>query len=91
MKASKTNPFRQGVTLYVGVTNLLLCLLTMVLSFMVVRGNRPKPLFIGEDGKYLTREIFVTEVQLALRGHVTQQKNTQVAASALLLCSYNSR
>ena len=34
---------------------------------MVVRGNRPKPIFIGEDGKYLTRDMFVTEMQLALK------------------------
>ena len=27
---------------------------------LVIRGNRPKPLFIGEDGKYLTWEMFVT-------------------------------
>ena len=67
MKASKINPFRQGVTLYVKVKILLLCPVTLILSFMVVRGNRPKPLFIGEDGKYLTREVFVTEVQLALK------------------------
>lgn len=55
------------MTLYVGVTNLLLCPVTVVLSFVVVRRNRPKPLFIGEDGKYLTREMFVTEVQLVLK------------------------
>lgn len=55
------------------------------------RGNRPKLLFIGKDGKYLTMKIFVTEVQLALRGQVTQQKNMQIKASVWLLCSYNSR
>ena len=41
--------------------------ITVVQSFMMVRGNRPKPLFIGEDGKYLTREMLVTEVHLALK------------------------
>lgn len=30
-------------------------------------GNRPKPLFIEEDGKYLTSKMFVTEVHLALK------------------------
>ena len=34
---------------------------------MVARGDRPGPLFMGEDGKYLTREKFVTEVRLALK------------------------
>ena len=55
------------MTLYVGVTNLLLCLVTVIQGFMVLRGNRPKPLFIGEDGKYLTREMLVAEVHLALK------------------------
>ena len=53
--------------MHVRVTNLLLCPVTVVLSFMVVRGNRPKPLFIGEDGKYLTREMLAIEMQLALK------------------------
>ena len=44
-----------------------LCPVTVVQSFMVVRGNRPKPLFIEEDGKYLTSKMFVTEVHLALK------------------------
>ena len=64
MKALITNPFRKGVTLHVGVKYLLLYSVTVIRSFVVVRGNRPKPI-----GEYLTREIlvFVTEMQLALK------------------------
>ena len=38
-----------------------------VLSFMVARGDTPGPLFSEEDGKYLTRVKFVTEVRSGLR------------------------
>ena len=55
------------MTLYVGATNSELCPVASVLSFMVARGNWPGPLFMGEDGKYLTRAKFVTEVRLALK------------------------
>ena len=67
LKASKTDPFRQGVTLYVGATQSNICPVAAVLSFMVIRGDTPGPLFREEDGKYLTRASFVAEVRLALR------------------------
>ena len=66
LKASKTDPFRQGVTLYIGATQSNVCPVAAVLSFMVARGNTPGPLFSEEDGKYLTRVKFVTEVRSAL-------------------------
>ena len=66
MKASKTDPFRHGVTIYIGATNGLLCPVAAVLSYMVERGNTPGPLFKWADSRYLTREKFVAHVRLAL-------------------------
>ena len=66
IKASKTDPFRQGVSLYLGATNMQLCPVMAVLSYMVVRGNSPGPLFHWQNGSYLTREAFVISLQEAL-------------------------
>ena len=66
IKASKTDPFRQGVLVYVGRTNKPLCPVSALLAYMVIRGNKPGPLFIFQDGRPLTRPRFVTEVRNAL-------------------------
>ena len=66
IKASKTDPFRQGVTLYIGATRGPLCPVTSVLSYMVARGNSDGPLFTWEDGRYLTRAGFVSGMRVAL-------------------------
>jgi len=66
LKASKTDPFRQGFTLYLGVTEAGVCPVVAVLNFMVVRGAAKGPLFVWENGQYLTRDRFVSEVRAAL-------------------------
>ena len=44
LKASKTDPFRAGVDVFVGATGNDLCPVSAVLSFLVVRGAAPGPL-----------------------------------------------
>ena len=66
IKASKTDPFRQGVILYIGCTGSDLCPVMAVVRYMMVRGTKPGPFFIRRDGRYLTRDYFVTEVRTAL-------------------------
>ena len=53
IKASETDPFRQGVLVYVGKTNKPLCPVSALLAYMVMRGKGPGPLFIFQDGKPL--------------------------------------
>ena len=65
IKASKTDPYRQGVKLYIGATNVELCPVTAVISFKVARDNSSGPLFRRQDGKYMTGDFFVS----AIRGH----------------------
>lgn len=67
LKASKTDPFRHGVTIYVGATGKWLCPVASVLAYMVQRGNKPGPLFMFRDGRPLTRSRFVTALRAALR------------------------
>ena len=66
IKRSKTDPFRTGVTIYIGRTNCELCPVAAVLAYMRRRGPSPGPLFRFADGKPLARPQFVTEVKQAL-------------------------
>ena len=58
IKQSKTDPFRQGVTLCLGKTDSQLCPVDALLPYMAVRGNQEGPLFIMADGRRLTRQLF---------------------------------
>lgn len=53
--------------MYVGRTENCLCPVTAVLSYMVVRGSTPGPLFKWKDKRFLTREGFVAAVRTALK------------------------
>ena len=67
IKASKTDPFRQGVTITLGKTDQQLCPLTALLPFIALRNTQPGPLFQFTDGSFLTREKFVQEVRRLLQ------------------------
>ena len=43
VKASKTDPFKQGVTVHIGRTDKCLCPVMVVLAYMVARGGWPRP------------------------------------------------
>ena len=63
IKASKTDPFRKGV----GRTDDRLCPVAATLSYMIQRGSSRGPLFVFENGKYLTRVRFVAAMREALK------------------------
>ena len=67
IKASKTDPFRQGVQVYLGRTNTDLCPVAAVLSYMVYRGTDSGPFFRYTRIRALTRERFVGDVRSALQ------------------------
>ena len=56
IKASKTDPFRQGVTIYLGKTDSHICPVAAILSYIVRRDSSPGLLFTFEDGCCLTRD-----------------------------------
>jgi len=69
IKASKIDPFGQGVTLYIGATGSELCPVAVVVSYMMDRGTKPGPFFIWTDrrtGRYLTRDYFMSAIRTAL-------------------------
>ncbi len=66
LKASKTDPFRQGVEIVLGRTNNSLCPVTALLAYLALRGNRQGFLFLFTDGRPLTKTRFVSKVRDAL-------------------------
>ena len=55
IKTSKTDPFRKGISIYVGKTGNDLCPVTALTTYLTVRGGGPGPIFRMKDGKPLTR------------------------------------
>jgi hypothetical protein len=73
LKASKTDPFRQGVSIYLGKTHSDICPVAAVLAYAVQRGQAPGPFFQFTRGHPLTRAHFVEVVWRALQGVGCQQ------------------
>ena len=57
IKASKTDPFRQGCNILIGLGLPPLCAVQAVVSYLALRGHRPGPLFLLENGLPLTRSL----------------------------------
>lgn len=55
IKQSKTDPFRVGMTVRVGVIRHSLCPVLALDRYLVRRGPRPGPLFRFQNGRFLTR------------------------------------
>ena len=67
IKRSKTDPFRQGVQLYLGRTGTDICPVRAILPYLSRRGPTPGPLFILANKQHLTRERFAARVTATLR------------------------
>ena len=72
IKQSKTDPFRQGVQVYLGKTGKALCPVEALLPYLAIRGANPGPLFILKDGSYLTRQRFASLISTCLRQQAYQ-------------------
>ena len=66
IKASKTDPWRKGVTICLGRTGLELCPVAALIGYVARRGTNPGPLFRFENGQPLTRPALVREIRGAL-------------------------
>ena len=78
IKQSKTDPFRQGVDIYLGATDTPICPVSALMPYLTERGAQPGPLFITSDHLYLTRALFSKKVDtiLDILQVKTQQYNT---------------
>ena len=66
IKQSKTDPFRKGVTLYLGATNHPVCPVAGILPYLALRGGQPGPLFLTKEGQGLTRQLLSTLLDAVL-------------------------
>lgn len=94
IKASKTDVFRERVTLYLGRTGQDLCPVTAVLGYMAQysggsRARRSSPFFRFSNGQPLTRERLVKELRQGLElagikadNYAGQSFRTGVASTA---------
>lgn len=67
IKASKTDPFRKGVSIYTGITGKAVCPVAAILNYRVRRGSQPGPFFHFSDGRFLTCQCFVDQVRQAVQ------------------------
>ena len=57
IKASKTDPFRKGCCLYIGMGRPPLCALSALIQYLPLRGQSPGPLFLLSSGQPLSRAL----------------------------------
>ena len=57
IKASKTDPFRKGCCLYIGLGRPPLCALSAIMNYQPLRGQSPGPLFLLSSGQPLSRTL----------------------------------
>ena len=67
IKASKTDPFRRGVTVVLGASGKVLCPVKVLVEYLKIRGMEPGPLFRLHSGAPLSKKVFVNWVQSALK------------------------
>ena len=66
IKASKTDPFRKGVQIFLGKTGTEICPVSALVEYLVMRGPGAGPLFRFLDGSPLSRSALVERVRAAL-------------------------
>jgi len=86
LKWSKTDPFKQGVKVYMGATDSTVCPIQAVLSYLKQRSTKLGPLFITEKGKGWTRSMFSSSLKsilhkLKLDQHCYNTHSFQVGAA----------
>lgn len=66
IKASKTDPFRLGVFVFIGKTDNNRCPVAAIAAYLAVRGRADGPFFRWTSGLPLSREAFVKGIRKAL-------------------------
>lgn len=67
IKQSKTDPFHQGMEIFVGQSSTAVCPVQALLQYIGIRPATPGPLFVLSTGLPLTRAYLVSNLQAALR------------------------
>ncbi len=66
IKASKTDPFREGISIYLGRTGNKLCPVSALAAYLASRGGEPGPFFKFANNRPLSRELLVKHLRGAL-------------------------
>jgi len=66
LKQSKTDQLRSGANVCIAKTGTDLCPVAALLSYVAIRGDKPGPLFIYENGKFLTQARLISSIRLSL-------------------------
>ena len=66
IKRSKTDQFGKGVTIYLGKTDRDLCPVSALLHYLANRPLGEGPLFLLQNGRFLSKDLFVQKVRQAL-------------------------
>ena len=67
IKQSNTDPFRQGVNIYLGSTGNIICPVTAIINYLGIPQPDPGLLFTRSSGVLLTRAYLVSNLQAAIR------------------------
>ena len=57
IKGSKTDPFRKGCFIYIGIGQHPLCAVRAVTNYLALRADAPGPLFVLQNGQPFSRNI----------------------------------
>ena len=68
IKASKTDHFRTGCCLYIGLGRPLLCALSAIMNSLPLRGQSPGPLFLLSNGQPLSHTLLTLKDIFAASG-----------------------
>lgn len=66
LRRAKTDPFGKGVEIFLGSSGTEVCAVAALLSYMSVRPPARGHLFVWEDGRPLSRPVFVTRLRRGL-------------------------
>ena len=85
IKKSKTDPFREGATIRIGVLNHYLCPVHALIRYLMHRGRAPGPFFVFRNGAFLTRPRIVDLLRRGLPDtpHINTHSFRRGGASAL--------
>ena len=67
IKQSKTDPFREGISLFLGKTDHTIYPIKGILPYLAIRGKKLGPLFLTKDNKPLTRQKFHSTLAVVLQ------------------------
>ena len=66
LRHSKTDPFGNGVNIYLGRTSQTICPVAALLGYLAQRGQRPGPLFLFQDGSPLSKDRLLSHIRQVL-------------------------